>query len=102
MAGMCYLRGMPNPTQNVVDQTIAANVKAETARAQVTQSDVAKALGLSRTSLGDRLAGRISFLARELVVLANLFEVHLSVLTDGATVAHRVAQLEAEYQAAQS
>jgi transcriptional regulator with XRE-family HTH domain len=49
---------------------IAAEVRAELARQQLTQRDVAKMLGMLQPSVQKRLAGDVPFRAEELVMLA--------------------------------
>lgn len=52
-------------------QTIAAEARAVLARERTKQSDVAEALGLSRSQLSRRLSGQISFSAEEIAHLAQ-------------------------------
>lgn len=55
--------------------TIAANVRAEVARAGRSQSEIATALGLSQTGVSRRLSGRVAFDGPELAALAALLDV---------------------------
>lgn len=66
---------------------IGANVKAEMARAGLTQTDLASRLGLGQSGLSKRLRGSIAFDVNELAAVAAVLEVRLPVLLDGAEAA---------------
>jgi transcriptional regulator with XRE-family HTH domain len=54
---------------------VAANVRAEMARQQIRQSDVARALGIGQASVSRKLAGEVPFDVGQIVDLAVLFGV---------------------------
>lgn len=56
-------------------QTIAAEVRATIARANVPQARIAEALGLTRTQLSRRVNGHVEFSATEISKLADFLEV---------------------------
>ena len=53
-------------------ETVAADVRAELARANVSRPEAARRLGMSREALYRRLRGEVSFTVAELEVLAEL------------------------------
>lgn len=53
---------------------VAATVRAEMARRQLHQADLAAALGLPRTGISRRLTGHTPFTVDEMQALAHLFE----------------------------
>lgn len=57
--------------QNDVRAKIAAEVRAELARQNKTQRDVAERLGIAQPSVQLRLTGRRAFRAEELAVIAD-------------------------------
>lgn len=57
------------------DQVVATNIRAELARAGISQTAAARALGLADSSLSRRLNGRHSFRVSELYALADLIGV---------------------------
>jgi len=57
------------------DHTVAKNIRAELARAGISQTAAARALGLADSSLSRRLNGRHSFRVSELYALADLIGV---------------------------
>lgn len=69
------------PTQSHV-QRVAANVRAEMARRQATQSSLARALGTSQQALSRRLSGEVDFTVGELFDIAEQFDIDIDVLTD--------------------
>lgn len=68
--------------------TIAAAVRAEIARAGLTQRDIARALGVTHTYLWRRTHGEVGFAAEELVTIAD----HLAIPVE--TFYHGVGQIE--------
>lgn len=62
---------MPKP----LTETVAAEVRAELARHNISRTDAAAALGMSRTLLWQRLRGESSFTVAELEALAELIGV---------------------------
>lgn len=58
---------MPSPTPR---ERVAANVRAEVARRQDTQADVARVLGLSQQSVSKKLRGAVPFDLDQLEALA--------------------------------
>jgi len=60
--------------------TVGANVRAEMARRLVSQSDLARELGLSQMAVSRRLRGDIPFDVDEIARAAVYLEVPLSVL----------------------
>lgn len=54
---------------------IADRVRGVLAEKRVTQSRVAATLGLSRTSIGDRMSGRVPFTAAEVFTLSTALRV---------------------------
>lgn len=61
-------------------ETVADNVRAEVARARLTQARIAHTLGVSQQAVSSRLNGRTPFALEELVSLAALLDVPLSTL----------------------
>lgn len=59
-------------------QRIAANVRAEMARRQITQSAMSKETGLSQTAISRRLVGSIPFTVNELDRIADILTVPVS------------------------
>lgn len=57
------------------DERIAAAVRAEAARRQITQAVVARHLGLTQPGMSRRMLGRVPFSAAELAAVASLFGV---------------------------
>jgi len=66
--------------RNHLQLAIAANVRAELARRAMTQGQACKALGISRTAMGDRLRGTTSISAAELQQLADFLGVPITAL----------------------
>ncbi len=59
---------------------VAASVRAEMARRRVTQSDVAKALGMKQTAVSRRLTGQVPFDVNELTAVAAFLGVPVAAL----------------------
>lgn len=59
---------------------VAANVRAEVARRQLRQIDVAEALGLNQRAVSRRLTGQVEFSATELHALAHLLDTSVDAL----------------------
>lgn len=57
------------------NQDIAANVRAEAARRQVTQAQLADRLGLKQPGMSRRMLGRVPFSASELATVADVLEI---------------------------
>lgn len=53
-----------------IRERIAANVRAEMARAGMTAYQLSELLGIHRNTATDRLAGRVAFSAQEVTILA--------------------------------
>lgn len=68
-------------------QRIAANVRAELARKQVTQADIAERLHFSRAAIGRRTSGHVDFKITELYVIAEMLDVPVSALLGEAVAA---------------
>lgn len=56
-------------------QAVAANVRAEMARRQVTQATLAAALGVTQQAVSRRLRGDVDFTVSELQAVADVLEV---------------------------
>lgn len=69
------------PTRRALD--IAGNIRAEIARAKVTQGEVATALGQNQQWVSRRMTGSIPWSADDLVAIADLLGVHPAVLLGG-------------------
>jgi transcriptional regulator with XRE-family HTH domain len=67
-----------------VTQRIAATVRAEAARRQITQAHMAEKLGRSQTFVSRRLLGRVPFSIDELDQLAEILAVPLAELIGAA------------------
>lgn len=63
----CIVAGMPN-----VSGSIADKVRGVAAEKRFTQARIAATLGLSRTSVVERMNGRVPFTADELLRLASV------------------------------
>lgn len=61
----------------------AANVRAEVARRNITQVQIAAALGLPQSGVSRRMKGTVPFSLDELSAMAALLDVPLSDLLDG-------------------
>jgi len=60
--------------------TVAANVRAEMARRRVSQSALAKHLGMAQTAVSRRLTGVVSFDVNEVAAVAAFLDVPLASL----------------------
>lgn len=60
----------------------AMNVRAETARRGILQSDLADGLGMSRMAVSDRFRGRTPWTVDELAMVAEMLGVPLAVLLE--------------------
>ena len=69
------------PTKSTAER-IAANVRAEAARRQVTQAALAAHLGLTQPGMSRRMLGRVPFSAAELVSVTELLGTSLDDLTE--------------------
>jgi transcriptional regulator with XRE-family HTH domain len=65
-------------TGSPTSEEIAGNVRAEVARVQLRQADIALTLGLDQRAVSRRLLGRVEWSASELTKLARLLEVPVS------------------------
>lgn len=63
-----------------LSQRVAATVRAELARKQIKQRDLAATLGVSTNQTSERLAGRIHFRLDELEAVAELLDVPVAYL----------------------
>jgi hypothetical protein len=62
---------------------IAGNVRAETARRRMTQTDIAAVLGENQQWISRRMNGAVEWRISELVAIADLLGVHPAVLMGG-------------------
>jgi transcriptional regulator with XRE-family HTH domain len=76
--------------QDDARERVAANVRAELARAGKNQSDLARAMDISRQNVSQRLLGRSAFKAEEIVRIAHWLGVSTETLLAGVLV-ERVA-----------
>lgn len=60
-----------------VRAAIGANVRAEMARRETLQSQIAQVIGISQQQVSHRLAGRVGFEAKELLLVAQYLDVPL-------------------------
>jgi len=70
--------------QDDARQRVAANVRAELARAGMNQTDLAKAMGISRQNASQRLLGRSAFKAEEIIQIGQWLGVAPETLLAGA------------------
>lgn len=75
-------KSLNDDTARLIQERIAANVRAEIARDGRGHPVIGELLGLSPNSMRDRLAGRIAFSAHEIVRLAGLLRVSPASLID--------------------
>lgn len=68
------------PTRTAWNQEIGANARGHMARLGRKQSDLAVVLGVSQQQLSERLAGRVSWLAVEVLAAAEALGVPVSEL----------------------
>lgn len=64
-------------------QMVAAEVRAELARRQITQQQLAAAIGLSQASVSERLRGKTPFTTEDLEKVSAALGVHPAVLLGG-------------------
>lgn len=72
------MSNVPAMTGSPTSEEIAGNVRAEVARLQLRQTDIATELGLDQRAVSRRLLGRVEWSASELTKLARLLEVPVS------------------------
>lgn len=72
-----------NYPQRGHSQRVAANIKAELARAGMNQKQLARGMGISQQSLNARLKGRTGISVADLHDVAHVLNVPLSYLYDG-------------------
>ena len=60
--------------------TVAANVRAELARRQLRQGEVAEHLGMTQRAVSRRVRGEVEWNGEQLRLLAQLFEIPVSTL----------------------
>jgi transcriptional regulator with XRE-family HTH domain len=72
-------------TNTNLSRTLAGNIRAEIARRGVTQEELATRIGMARSSLSHRLAGRISFDVDDLSRIAEALEVEPASLLQAPT-----------------
>jgi transcriptional regulator with XRE-family HTH domain len=83
-------RAQRDPRLDEWRENVAAELRAWMARARLSQSDAARALGMSQTAFNRRMLGEVSFAAEELYWLAdwmnrNIDDVLAAAKVDGAT-----------------
>jgi transcriptional regulator with XRE-family HTH domain len=81
------MSSLPENRAEVSAERVADAVRAEAARARLTQSDLAEILGIDRRAVGRRLKGRPEFTPTELSRLAAHLEIPVSVLMGGGVPA---------------
>lgn len=78
---------MPSGTRTVlVEQqtvTVAANIRAEMGRRQISQTALAEAIGISQPGVSKRLKGSVAWTLPELTKVAEVLETPLAALIDG-------------------
>lgn len=79
---MSTLRVVPDQPSRLSDR-VAAEVRANMARARMTQTDLALALGLTQSAVSKRLRGKIAFSVDELEKIADVLGVHPATLLGG-------------------
>ena len=62
---------------------IGANVRAEMARRNVSQTTLAAALGITQAGISKRIRGQVPFTIDQLVKIAAALDVPLATLTEG-------------------
>lgn len=67
-------------TEQATTQRVAANVRAEMARRQINQTDLAARLGRSQAWISRRLVGAVPFDVAELDSIAAILETSITVL----------------------
>lgn len=66
------------------DHTIRANIRAEMARRDVSQKQLAGLLGLSEAAVSHRMRGQTKISSRDLLAIADVLDVPPATLLDGA------------------
>lgn len=79
---MSTLRVVPVEPSRLTDR-VAAEVRANMARARMTQTDLADVLGLTQSVVSKRLRGKIAFSVDELEKVADALGVHPATLLGG-------------------
>lgn len=69
------------PGRSKVD--VAANVRAEVARARASQTTIAHVLGENQQWLSRRMVGQVEFRVSELIAIADYLGIHPAVLLGG-------------------
>jgi transcriptional regulator with XRE-family HTH domain len=81
---MSTLKVVPDQPSRLTDR-VADEVRANMARARMTQTDLAVVLGLTQSAVSKRLRGKIAFSVDELEKVADALGVHPAVLLGGYT-----------------
>ena len=79
---MSTLKVVPDQPARLTDR-VADEVRANMARARMTQTDLAGVLGLTQSAVSKRLRGKIAFSVDELEMVAGALGVHPAVLLGG-------------------
>lgn len=79
---MSTLSVVPAGDTNLAER-VAAEVRAELARRQITQQQFAPVIGLSQASLSDRMRGKTPFTIEDLGRIAEALRIHPAVLVGG-------------------
>lgn len=79
---MSTLKAVPDQPARLTDR-VADEVRANMARARMTQTDLAGVLGLTQSAVSKRLRGKIAFSVDELEMVADALGVHPAVLLGG-------------------
>lgn len=77
---------MTGPQHGPLMQRVAANVRAEAGRQQVSRTKIGEVLGLTRVPTAQRLDGQRPFNLRELETLAGFFGIPVADLLNGGKV----------------
>lgn len=80
--GMSTLRVVPDQPSRLRDR-VATEVRANMARARMTQTDLAVVLGLTQSAVSKRLRGKIAFSVDELELVADALGVDPATLLGG-------------------
>lgn len=83
---------LPSPTGSEISahnysQRLSREIRACMARQEMSQQALAEAIGVSRTTLGQKLAGRTEFTVGEVDAIAQQFGISVSELLDRAEAA---------------
>lgn len=79
---MSTLRAVPSQPRTL-RELVAAEVRAQLARQQISQQELAKAIGLSQASISERLRGKTPFTTDDLERIADALGVHPAALLGG-------------------